>query len=295
MVNQNAFRSTILKKQLWYASQWVPTDALPSLTPQYSERLAAHKAEFGEVLERAKRILAMLDDSDLDENYEPDGSLKDKYLRETWALLQTRMVYFTELNPIYQAGLGNTHYAADYGYWSRMERLELPEALWLSMGLDPRRTWDKDLRIGERVPRKEHREAAHALSLKEQLARFAETQRGGRNDLDAFELRAWIKTTNFPAHTGLIETLDAIARRKGGEEAMASASPVKEPDPREIDSMARILTAIAMREYGYASKKMQSPISKEIEGICDELGLSVSRETIRKYLRRGARLLQQEE
>ena len=51
--------------------------------------------------------------------------------------------------------------------------------------------------------------------------------------------------------------------------------------------MAKLLTAIAIEEYGYKPNSRRSPIPGEIESICDRQGLPVSKETILKYLRLG--------
>lgn len=266
----------------------------PRLTPQYSERLEVYAEEFGVILATANMILSVVGIVEMRKNYNPDGTAKDASLQEVWAPLRKRMDFFAKLNPIYRAGLGQTHYCAEFEYWGRMERLELDEILWLSMGLDPRTSWDEELRLNKKTPGREHREKAHALSLREQLGRFAEAQPRGRSDLEACELLSWIRSTDFPAHSGLVLVLETIARRKVGEGVPARTSPTYHTDPREIDSMAKILTAIAIREYGYVPGKA-SPIPKEIEGICDELGLSVSNETIRKYLRHGAKMLPKKE
>ena len=53
-------------------------------------------------------------------------------------------------------------------------------------------------------------------------------------------------------------------------------------------AVARIITAIAIEEYGYNPDALRSPIPKEIEGIMSRLGLEGSAETVLKYLKIGA-------
>ena len=63
------------------------------------------------------------------------------------------------------------------------------------------------------------------------------------------------------------------------------------PEGREVASLAKLLTAIAIEEYGYDPASRRSPIPREIQDIATRLGLSVSQDTIRKYLQMGARYL----
>lgn len=62
-------------------------------------------------------------------------------------------------------------------------------------------------------------------------------------------------------------------------------------DKREILSLAKLLTAIAIEEYGYSPDAKRSPIPNEIENISAKFGIRVSSDTIRKYLMLGAKQL----
>ena len=73
-------------------------------------------------------------------------------------------------------------------------------------------------------------------------------------------------------------------------EKSVDVESVEGSDPREVRSLARLLTAIAIEEYGYQPSALRSPIPKEMESICDRQGLSVTRDTILKFLRLGANL-----
>jgi hypothetical protein len=64
-----------------------------------------------------------------------------------------------------------------------------------------------------------------------------------------------------------------------------------EPDKREIDKIAQLFTAIAIDAYGFRPDQKRSPIPKEITDIAARLGLSVTADTVRKYLKRGASFL----
>ncbi|MFG5382454.1 hypothetical protein [Yoonia sp. R2-816] len=60
---------------------------------------------------------------------------------------------------------------------------------------------------------------------------------------------------------------------------------------RELASLSKLLTAIAIHEYGYDPTQRRSPIPQAIQDTCDKLGLPMSADTIRKYLQIGAKHL----
>ena len=70
-----------------------------------------------------------------------------------------------------------------------------------------------------------------------------------------------------------------------------STPTAKRPDKREVDKIAQILTAIAISELGYRPGAKRSPIPKEIADSAANMGLEISDDTIRKYLKIGASFL----
>lgn len=262
----------------------------PALTSDFQASLETHKKTLQEVLDTANAILQSVTLADLKKQYGHDGTASADGLNIVWGPLRDRLASFRDLNPVFLAGLGNPHYAADYNYWSRMEWLKIEETLWLCVGLDPRADWDKALRLDHSIPPREHRERTYMLSIREQLARAAKSISASRSGFKGPELLDWMRATEFPAHPGFFGCLAKIAVRRSGAPTLVSVEKTGgRDDPREIASMAKILTAIAIREYGYQPESNKSPIPGEIQAICDEEGLSVSRETILKYLRLGAR------
>ena len=112
------------------------------------------------------------------------------------------------------------------------------------------------------------------------------------------ELAYWVKAVNLDAHTGFLDMLERAEQHTTGETTKSkdhqhdgSADLDKQPEGREITSMAKLLVAIAITEYGYETNDRRSPIPREIQELEDLLGLSVSQDTIRKYLRTGAKHL----
>lgn len=60
---------------------------------------------------------------------------------------------------------------------------------------------------------------------------------------------------------------------------------------RERSTLYKLIIAMAVDGYGYDPMASRSPLPKELEGILDRMGLSVSDDTIRKKLREASELM----
>ncbi|UWR05202.1 hypothetical protein K3740_21645 (plasmid) [Ruegeria conchae] len=90
-------------------------------------------------------------------------------------------------------------------------------------------------------------------------------------------------TSRYLKNSPSDDSVEAINRR--------AQQPDSKTDKREIDTITQLFAAMAIRELGYDPDAKRSPIPKEIAELAAELGLNISDETIRKYLRRGASFL----
>ena len=190
--------------------------------------------------------------------------------------------------------MGDPKCMADYDYWSRMDWLSIREAVWLSIGLEPRFDWESTLVIRKSYGQEKSPYLKHAEELKEQIRRFTKRAFLNEERLHPGKLLDWIKEANFPSHAGFLVVLDNATRRVGSERKLGAAAD-QPMDKREIATVAKIITALAVDGYGYQPQSKRSPIPDEIEGICDRLGLPVTRETILKYLRIGSKYLPEED
>jgi hypothetical protein len=200
------------------------------------------------------------------------------------------------LYPVCAAGLGAPRLMADFGHWSKSAYFKLEEALWLSSGLDPDAIYrTKDIRAPAGTGK------LHAIDTfvgrRRELLRREFNPNGYETRVSAADLNAWIKRVDFDVHPGFADMLAVKCARDAGAKADRNGSGRElanhsgRTDLRELQSLSKLLVAIAIREYGYRPDDARSPIPKEIEAIADELGLEVSRETILKYLRLGASYL----
>lgn len=60
---------------------------------------------------------------------------------------------------------------------------------------------------------------------------------------------------------------------------------------RERETVLKLIIGMAISGYSYKPKDSKSPVSKEIEGDLDILGISVSDDTIRKWLKEASKIL----
>ena len=115
-----------------------------------------------------------------------------------------------------------------------------------------------------------------------------------RSRLSADRLLDWIVESEFPTTEAFIGVLKRAGERTNLRTSSKNGDNEK-LDKREVATVAKVITALAIDGYGYQPNSKRSPIPGELEGVCDRLGLSVSRETILKYLRMGSKFLNENE
>lgn len=195
--------------------------------------------------------------------------------------------------PWYAAGFGHPDHIADFDYWAKMTRFSLLEITSLSIGIPPRDFPDEKILALEQ---KKSVELWPALTFfmerQEQLAReFGHRYQG--KDIFPSHFLAWAEKMEFEVHPDFWRLLK---KHHGGPQAEADAvveQPLRKPDKREINTIAQLFTLIAIEELGYRPDAARSPIPKEIADTAANHGISVSEDTVRKYLRLGARLIQE--
>lgn len=189
--------------------------------------------------------------------------------------------------PWYAGGFGHPDYQADFDYWARMPSLTLNELLHLTVGVEPG-SFSDDL-ISTIRQKKENDDLWPPLQFllrrEEQLARqFCRYSR--KSQISARQFLEWAERMRFEIPTQLDRLLKEY--HVGQRKAKAPSDATAAADKREINSIAQLITAIAIEQYGYRPGDRRSPIPKELADTAASLGLSITPETIRKYLRIGA-------
>jgi hypothetical protein len=186
----------------------------------------------------------------------------------------------------------------DYDYWGMRDRIGVEEFVWLSIGLEPDENLKKYFeQSSSRLGNKNARLRKEAQRRRDLLT-AANNLRDQRNSIRTDVAKEWLDQVQLAVPEAFRGALLKAWERLNTKDAVPVVTTPneddKKPEPRELRSIAKILTAIAIEEYGYDPRAARSPIPGEIEGISDKHGLSVSKETVLKYLRIGAKLIEGE-
>lgn len=188
---------------------------------------------------------------------------------------------------------------ADYKYWAMRDSLSIRELVWLSIGLEPNETSDPYFQDRPSSSFKPYALLKRESNLRLRLFKSARGLAGASYDrIESTKIHDWLNLVDLEVPQGFRAALECAWQRlqqasvEQIEQQSRESKIERKPEPREMRSMAKVLTAIAVEEFGYDIRSKRSPIPKEIEGICDRHGLSVSKETILKYLRLGSDLAQ---
>ena len=168
-----------------------------------------------------------------------------------------------------------------------MPKFDLGELTCLSVGISPTEySWEQLFKMTKSRERAQFWPAVEFL-----VKRFEQLQRkfglhGPDSSVRPADFIEWATHFEFEVDPGFWEPLKRFHVPKKTPE-VAAGRAVK-PDKREVDSIAQLFTAMAIDQLGYVPGQARSPIPKEIGAIVAGLGMTISDETIRKYLRIGA-------
>ncbi len=186
-------------------------------------------------------------------------------------------------------------FEADFEYWGQMEAFDLHEALLLSVGLEPKHFTSEKLEASKKAMEKKALLEPIEFLVKrhEQFYRKFPSGSYGKRRVDPTFLYDWFTEVSMAVHPRFLQVLQSRARGQSivaSSPSQGNASSAK-PDKREIDKIAQLFTAMAIDQLGYDPKAMRSPIPKEIADISAKMGLDVSDDTVRKYLKAGAKFI----
>ncbi len=192
--------------------------------------------------------------------------------------------------PWYADGFGHPDHVADFDYWARMPRFSVSELTCLSIGIAPKefdaKTLTEFCKLRERT--KFLKSIAFLVQRFELFARTFDPH-GRGSSVSPLDFLNWVDRFDVSVHPGFIAPL-----RRFNQAGDASAPGVRQAaevrqktDKREIDSIAQLFTALAIDHLGYRPDMARSPIPKEISDLMAAMGMTISEDTIRKYLKIG--------
>lgn len=273
-------------------------DEILPLGSDYEATMAQLLETRSKIFKDIGRHLKKMSDKDLQLAYSADGTAAGEAEKE-WVFHRRREIdaAFSRLPLWYTAALFRTDDLANFEHWSRSAFLTLDEVVWLSVGLEPEKAF-KDLVSSSagpspRIGKRPSRVAKYMRRHKEQIRREFDPHNYNPDLLPA-PLLDWIERVIFPVHPKFVEMLRYMA----GSKSMAVNSRVPIPaaveaqpgpmDGRERASLAKLITAMAIDGYGFDPTQKRSPIPNEITALTERLGIQVSKDTIRKYLKLGS-------
>ncbi len=262
------------------------------LGPEYAANMSRLLARRTAIFEAIIADLSSLSLEQLEEEFATDGSPTSDAAKELCkrhgAAVQRA---FGRLNIWYHAPIFRTKELADFGHWGRSDFLSIDEIVWLSVGLEPTPELIAAIKPFDRYGNAQKLDAvATYVSRHKEIIRrkFDPDDFNGKPGFQ--ELHDWITDVSLDVHP---EFLRIINRTKGV--GPGNAKPAVEIssslDGREKVSMSKLIAAMAIDAYGFDPKARRSDIPNEIQGIADRLGLELTSNTIRKYLKQGAELL----
>lgn len=189
--------------------------------------------------------------------------------------------------PWHAGGFGHPDHRADFSYWTKMPKFDLGELTCLSVGISPTEfSWEQLFKMTKSRERAQFRPAVDFLVKRfEQLLRKFGLH-GPDSSVRPADFIEWATQFEFEVDPGFWEPLKRFHVPKKAPE-VAAGRAVK-PDKREVDSIAQLFTAMAIEQFGYDPRQARSPITKEIGDLAAGMGMSISDDTILKYLRIGA-------
>ncbi|MGH1467080.1 MAG: hypothetical protein ACRBBQ_17130 [Cognatishimia sp.] len=188
---------------------------------------------------------------------------------------------------------------ADFSYWANRDRIELEDFVWLSIGLEPSDDLAQYFRLTNPKFRKQNPFVKKEARRRRELFRTAQKLVSSGKTITTANAHEWLQTVDLDVPESFRNALEVGWMRLnpnfsvGDKRREGDETVTENVGPREMRTLAKIITAIAIEEYGYEPNAPRSPIPKEIQDICDKQGLPLSKETVLKYLRIGAKLIEE--
>lgn len=242
-----------------------------------------------------KETLQDMTDAEFFERFDLRGEVSNPahFMSESITLAELKAVFRQE--PVWFAGgFGVEGREADVQHWARMQKWSLDEAVALSIGYEP---------CGDLL------EGTDGMPVQSDVLAFYSKRRAlieDNFDWDSVaaprrnsvpDLVRWFEKAELDVPEQLLAAADkyhALGIGKKTKLGRAEAADDKPLDPRERSTMLKMIITMAVQGYRYNPKAERSIIPSEIESDMNLLGVGINLETIRKHLRSGSELLDDE-
>lgn len=282
-------RHRLFRTKLGDLLSWQRPVLTKSIGPSDSDAFGPFDAKRMKCVVACADKLASYSDEQIEAIVKPDGA-DAIWAREWHEFLSDEISALSRKIPAWHAGgFGHPDHAADFSHWTKMPRFDLAELTCLSMGISPSEfPLEKlsSLSISKDRPGFS-RPIEFLVKRYEQLLRtfgrlVKEVHVSAREFLD------WARRFEVEVHPDFLEPL---RRYHAADDTGELPPPAAKQDRREIDSIAKLFTAMAIEQFGYDPGQTRSPATKEIADLATSLGMSITDDTIRKFLRLGAKFI----
>lgn len=284
-----AERNQLLQRKLGILLTWRPPQIVQTVGPFDPAAFDRYDLRRRKAINACVERLTSLSDEEIDEILKNPNSTKPDVHEWTKLLNDELHALRLRVPAWYIGGFGHPDHVADFDYWTKMPQFTVAELTCLSIGINPAEfgvTQLVDLSASKDRP-KLCRPLEYLVLRYEQLYRtFGRYRRDTIVYPDPFIL--WVNKVQFEVHPAFFEPL--VRYHSESSPAPEAGSPGKQ-DQREVDKIAQLFTALAIDNLGYDPNQSRSPTAREIGEIAASMGMSITDETIRKYLRLGAEFI----
>jgi hypothetical protein len=186
-------------------------------------------------------------------------------------------------------GLGHQDFVADFDYWARMPHFTVPEAVSLSVGLDPRQTNDQFYYDLDRNRDAKLDDVMRFLIGRFDLVvrHFDPGQRGWK--LSPIAFIKWVDEFAVEVPDTFLAKLRQFHTVKSTD--AHETTEAEREDKREIRKLAELVIVMAIDGYRYDPGAPRSDVPKLLSDEAAKLGISIHPDTVRKHLKKSAELL----
>ncbi|UWR09967.1 hypothetical protein [Sulfitobacter mediterraneus] len=286
--DRSSHTERLLKRKLGTLPDWIPPKIVRSVGPFEPEI-------FDEILERRTEVftacrekLASLTDAEFHSLISSDTLRPNQFERDWERFKEAEIEKMQQIEPAwYAGGFGHPAYAADFEYWSQSPHYTNHEALLLSLGVEPKHFTERQIDTMEETVKKgtELWPSLHYMLRRREQFRRQFPWQFDASRINPQNLFAWFELIDLEIPEEFTSRYVTHSKGRPNDNEDQRDKPTHR---REIDTVAQLFTVMAIEYYGYRPQAARSPTPKEIVEAAAKVGIAISDDTVRKYLRLGA-------
>lgn len=286
-------REKLLKAKLGDLLNWRKPEIVETVGPYDPTAFDDHDADVRLIVTECVAALEKMTDEKIDLLLEKPDEFNAA--RFEWSAVMNERIRILNRRPQlpwYAGGFGHPEHAADFEHWSKMASFRVHEILCLSVGVEPGHIHEEIIAKISTLPSGELDKKWPAIQFlvrrRVQLVRRFPPAPGDRR-ISPLAFLKWADQVHLDVHPELLRLLRRYHVEEASEPA-ASAAPPRQ-DAREVDTIAQLFTAMAIKRYRYDPRQTRSEVPRKIVDMAASMGITISDDTVRKYLKKGAQLI----